>query len=79
MLLQEAILQQETMRKAGDWQQVRILKVTQKIRLQDGFGLVGGFYLYDQKICLMPQAGEQAVDQGGHWPPQTGACSWQVG
>ena len=24
-------------------------------------------------------AGEQAVDQIGHWPPQTGACSWQVG
>ena len=27
----------------------------------------------------MRQSGKQAVDQSGHWSPQTGACPGQVG
>ena len=71
MLLQEAILQEETMRKAGDWQQVKRIRY-------DPLEYIWQHNKTFKSNCILLQ-GEQAVDQGGHWTPQTGACPWQVG
>ena len=79
LLLQEAILQKETMRKAGDWQQV---EKNDKIRRWSDDGRSIGELKEDRKEVVdysMRQSGKQAVDQSGYWSPQTGACPWQVG